>query len=57
MSAHQEYLEAPYVNAARREADFERWAEHNLPDLDWDDDKAVEAAWDDFDQFLNEQGD
>jgi hypothetical protein len=43
------YLEAPYVNAAKREAEFETWAEANLPDLDWDDDAAMDQAWDDFD--------
>jgi hypothetical protein len=54
MSAHQNYLEAPYVNAAAQEAAFESWAEKNEPELDWDDDKAVEKAWDAFEEFMND---
>lgn len=55
MMGYDAWLEAPYVDAARREADFERWAEQNLPDLDWDDNGAMGDAWDQFDQFLADQ--
>lgn len=44
MSAHQRYLEAPYDNAARQEAAFEKWCEVNDVEFDAPD------AWDRFEQ-------
>lgn len=49
MMGYDQWLEAPYTNAAREEALFESWAEKNLPNLDWDDDSAVDEAWIQFD--------
>ncbi len=42
------WLEAPYVDAARREADFERWCEAN-------DREGSDADWDAFEDFLEDQ--
>lgn len=50
------WLEAPYVDAARREADFERWVEANEPELDLDDQEAFDAAWERYEDFLEDQG-
>lgn len=51
------YLEAPYIEAADRAEHFERWAEANLPDLDWDDEQAVDAAMIAFERWQDEQWD
>jgi hypothetical protein len=41
------YLEAPYVDAARREAEFEKWCEATGTDPDDDGSwEAFEDAWD-----------
>lgn len=48
MRGHQEYLEAPYTNAARREAEFEGWCEEN------DIDPESPDAWDRFEDALAE---
>lgn len=55
MQGLDDWLEAPYVNAAREEALFEEWAERNQPDLDWDDDDAMSAAWDKFEEARYEE--
>lgn len=49
MSGHQEWLEAPYTDAARREAEFETWCEIN------DVDPEGPMAWEEFEEFLSEQ--
>lgn len=51
MSAYDRWLEAPYTDAARRQAAFEDWAEAHLPD--WDDAAALEQAWQAFDDAEN----
>jgi len=50
------WLEAPYVNRAREEADFERWLEANpQDDLDLDKDADNETAWERYESFLEDQ--
>lgn len=44
-AAYDRWLEAPYVEAAQREADYERWCESQ--DLD-----PSEDHWDEFDQAM-----
>lgn len=48
MSAHDDYLARgePGEAAAEEWEAMERWAVDALPDLDWDDDDAVQAAFD-----------
>ena len=45
MMGYDAWLESPYTNRAREEADFEAWVEKNMPDLDWDDEAACDEAW------------
>lgn len=49
MSGHQEWLEAPYTDAARQQADFEQWCEAN------DVDPETREAWPAFEEFLASQ--
>jgi hypothetical protein len=48
MSAHDAWLAAgePGEAATEEWEAMERWAVKTLPDLDWDDDTAVQAAFD-----------
>lgn len=57
MYGHQEYLEAPYAAADDRAAAFERWSEAHLPELDWEDEQAVDAAMLAFEQWEYDQYD
>lgn len=46
MAGLDAWLEAPYVNRARDEADFEAWCERE------DVDPEAPTAWDDFEQAM-----
>lgn len=48
MRGYDEWLEAPYVNAAREQDNYERWCEAN--DLDPEDDN-----WGAYEDFLEDQ--
>jgi hypothetical protein len=49
MRGYDDWLEAPYVNAARREEAFEQFCERNGVDFDAPD------AWDQFEDWEAEQ--
>lgn len=49
MRGLDEWLEAPYTDAAKREADFEAWCEANRVDPEG------LTAWDEFEEFLADQ--
>lgn len=55
MMGYDAWLESPYTNRAREEAEFEAWAEKNLPDLDWDDNGALDEAWEKFEEARYEE--
>ena len=42
------WLEAPYVNAAKRDAEFETWCEKQDDLGDLDDPQVFDAAWERF---------
>lgn len=48
------WLEAPYVDASKREAEFELWADKHLPELDWEDDAAMDDAWRQFEDAMDD---
>lgn len=47
------WLEAPYVDRAKQEADFERWCE--AEGLTWLDDRGEAEAWERYEEWLLDQ--